>query len=213
MEAVTEAPGLDDDEDLAMQARGEPVRMLDPRLNGKIIGVVSYKGGVTKTRNAIELAFLLGGILVDFEHDRGSASARLGYDYRKRVGAPLVEAIAKRRTPKPIKGGAYRPDFVPGHPDLASEQFSAQEVRDALVRWAQELKRLLVPDGHPGGTEETRGIIGASDSIVSPVTPGEDEIAHWRPWWRNSPATRSSSSPASGAAPILTPGTGASARA
>jgi hypothetical protein len=40
----------------------------------KIVTVAAYKGGVGKTTLALELAYLLGAPLVDFEWDSGGAS-------------------------------------------------------------------------------------------------------------------------------------------
>ena len=41
---------------------------IDPQeLAGKIITVAGYKGGIGKTTEAIELAYILGAILLDFE--------------------------------------------------------------------------------------------------------------------------------------------------
>src|SRR5919202_6273188 len=70
----------------------------------KIVSVHSRKGGVGKTTIAYELAWLLGGVLVDLEWDDGGATRAWGYNHEDRVSAPMVEALERGRTPRPIVG-------------------------------------------------------------------------------------------------------------
>jgi chromosome partitioning protein len=51
----------------------------------KIVSVHSRKGGVGKTTMAYELAWLLGGVLVDLEWDDGSATRQWGYRHDRSV--------------------------------------------------------------------------------------------------------------------------------
>ena len=172
MGAHTKRAATDDDED---QKPGAAPVQFDPLLAGLVIAVIAYKGGVGKTTIAYELAYLLGAVLVDFEHDEGSATVTWGYDYRQRVGAPLIDAFVKGMPPQPLKGNR-KPDLVPGHPDLAATTIPAHLVTENLLAWAKAWRRPIVVDAHPGGTETTRGVAAAATIIVSPVILGTKEL-------------------------------------
>ena len=172
MSTLSATAETDEEED--QRAGAAPVQP-DLLLAGLVIAVIAYKGGVGKTTLAYELAYLLGAVLVDFEHDEGSATVTWGYDHRQRVGAPLIDAISKGGVPQPLKG-VRKPDLVPGHPDLATTTLPAHLVTEQLLAWAKAWNRPVVVDAHPGGTETTRGVAAAASVIVSPVVLGEKEL-------------------------------------
>ncbi len=78
-----------------------------PRL---IVTVAAWKGGVGKTELAKELAFLLGGVLVDLDWDEGGATRAWGYRHETRATAPLLDALEAGRVPRPLSGGGVRAD-------------------------------------------------------------------------------------------------------
>lgn len=145
-------------------------------LNTLIIASIAYKGSQGKTTLIYELMALLDGILLDFEHDDGSASLKFGYDPNKRLSAPLVDALRNGRPPVPLKGGPQRPDLVPGNKALASTVIPAERVTECLIAWQQQWGRLTGVDAHPGGTQMTRGIATAANVIIAPVIFGKLEL-------------------------------------
>ena len=145
-------------------------------LDGLIIASIAYKGSQGKTTLIYELMALLGGILIDFEHDDGSASLKFGYDPNKRFTAPLIDALRTGRPPVPLKGGPQRPDLVPGNKALASTVIPAERVTQCLLGWQKQWERLVGVDAHPGGTQVTRGIAAAADVIIAPVILGKLEL-------------------------------------
>jgi chromosome partitioning protein len=157
-----------DIESLAKQHRG--------LLDNLIIASIAYKGSQGKTTLIYELMALLDGILIDFEHDDGSASLKFGYDPNKRLTAPLVDALRNGRPPVPLKGGPQRPDLVPGNKALASTVIPAERVTECLVDWQKQWGRLTGVDAHPGGTQMTRGIATAANVIIAPVIFGKLEL-------------------------------------
>lgn len=146
------------------------------RLRGKIIAVASWKGGVGKTTLAYELAWLLGSVLVDFDWDRGGISRQWGYRHETRTNAPLLDALEAGRTPHPLRGGEYRADLVPSHPDWSANQPSDDRLAGVLEGWAGEWNRPVVVDTHPGGVPSTYGAIAAAHLVVVPVPFGEREF-------------------------------------
>lgn len=58
-----------------------------------------------KTELAKELAFLLGGVLVDLDWDEGGATRAWGYRHETRTTAPLLDALEAGRVPRPLSGG------------------------------------------------------------------------------------------------------------
>lgn len=157
-----------DIESLAEQHRG--------LLEKLIIASIAYKGSQGKTTLIYELMALLNGILIDFEHDDGSASLKFGYDPNRRLTAPLVDALRNGRPPVPLKGGPQRPDLVPGNKALASTVIPAERVTECLVDWQRQWGRLVGVDAHPGGTQMTRGIATAANVIIAPVIFGKLEL-------------------------------------
>lgn len=153
-------------------------------LAGKIFTVAAYKGGVGKTLTALELAYLLGAILLDFEWDEGSASIALGYDPAERQRSILIDAIDKERTPKPLWAGEHeqagKPALIPGHPDFEDRQPSARDMEKLIRAWAADLGeqygRPIVIDTHPGGSPSTLGAVAAADLNITPTVFKEREM-------------------------------------
>lgn len=154
---------------------------IDPLdLAGKVFVIAGYKGGIGKTMFAIELAYLLGGVLVDFEWDDGSSSVALGVRPDRRVRAPLLEALERDRAPRVVKGGPWKPDLVPGHKDFEVMQPTVRGTADLIEKWAAEYAAErgcpIVIDTHPGGSPSTLGAIAASNVTLVPAILGEREM-------------------------------------
>ena len=153
-------------------------------LAGKIFTVAAYKGGVGKTFTALELAYLLGAILIDFEWDEGSASIALGYHPDDRQRSILIDAINNERTPKPLWAGDHeqpgRPALIPGHRDFEDRQPTAADMEKLIRAWAAELGELygrpIVIDTHPGGSPSTLGAVAAADLNITPTVFKEREM-------------------------------------
>ncbi|WP_420082731.1 ParA family protein (plasmid) [Streptomyces sp. JL4002] len=135
----------------------------------EVITSLAYKGGIGKTTLAEELAYVLKAIAVDFDWSKGGLTAGWGYKEEDRIGVPLVEAFANERTPNPLRGGARKPDLIPGHTSFVEYQPGAETVANHLHRWAYELKRRLVVDTHPDGCPATNGAMAAARVVVTPV--------------------------------------------
>lgn len=139
-----------------------------PREGFKILALHSRKGGVGKSLLAYELAWLLGAVLVDFDWEEGGVTRAWGYRWEDRLHAPIIGALERGTTPRPLKG--YRkPDLVPSHPDLEHRQPPADATADAIVNWAKQLNRWLIVDTHPGATEATNGVLSVADAVIAPV--------------------------------------------
>lgn len=145
-------------------------------LPGKIIVVMSPKGGQGKSSLAKELAWDLDAPLVDLDWDGGRVSRLLGYLVQRYKTSALLEAIEKvERVPRLYRSN-LRPDMVPGHPDFEANQPSADAVADMLVSWAEYWKRPVVVDTHPGGCPSTLGAAAAADLVIMPVILGTGEL-------------------------------------
>ncbi|MFE2755649.1 ParA family protein [Actinosynnema sp. NPDC059335] len=144
-------------------------------LAGKVVTVMSGKGGVGKTLIAMELAYLFDAVLVDLDWDGGRASRALGFQHTKYQRIPLLDALDSGRTPTPKKM-TRRPDLVPGHPDFGARQPAPAYLAEQLSRWAVDLKRPLVTDTHPGGSDSTFGALGAADVVVHPIALATREL-------------------------------------
>lgn len=135
----------------------------------RIVSVHSRKGGVGKTTVAYELAWLLGGVLVDLEWDDGSATRQWGYRHEDRLNAPLVDAFSRGRPPRPLRGH-NKPQLVPGHPTLGSLGVDAEGVAKALRDWANAWDTdWVVVDTHPGSNPWSDGANAVADVVVAPV--------------------------------------------
>jgi chromosome partitioning protein len=135
----------------------------------KIVSVHSRKGGVGKTTMAYELAWLLGGVLVDLEWDDGSATRQWGYRHEDRAGSPIIEAFERGRIPRPIRGHG-KPSLVPGHPLLGRLSVSDEDAAKALRTWANEWPvEWLVVDTHPGSNPLSDGANMVADVVLAPV--------------------------------------------
>lgn len=135
----------------------------------KIVSVHSRKGGVGKTTVAYELAWLLGGVLVDLEWDDGGATRQWGYRHEQRASAPIADALERGRTPRPIRGHG-KPSLVPGHPTLGALGVSAEDVAKALRSWANDWDTdWLVVDTHPGSNPWSDGANAVADIVLAPV--------------------------------------------
>ncbi len=146
-------------------------------MRGAIITVAAQKGGVGKTTLAYEIAGALDAVLVDLDFHGGGVTNLWGFDPLGAVRAPLLDALESRsRTPRP-KRGASRPDLVPTHPDLSVARLEAEDVADALERWANVWQRTVVVDTHPGAHWTTDGAVQVADLVVVPVPPGRRELA------------------------------------
>jgi chromosome partitioning protein len=151
----------------------EPESQLAATLQRLVVTVAAHKGGVGKTEIAKELAWLLGGVLVDFDWDRGGASRAWGYRYETRTNAPLLDAMEIGRTPRPLIGGAFRADLVPSHPDWGNNQPEIEYVTGQVEKWSAEWGRPVVIDTHPGGGDDANpsasGAIAAANIVVVPI--------------------------------------------
>lgn len=149
-------------------------------LAGRIIATSAYKGGVGKTFMAYELAYLLGGILVDLDWDKGNATRAWGYREETRVNAPLLDALDRNRVPRPIAGGPWRADLVPCHSDFGANQPDQETMTGALekwaAQWADEYRCPVIVDTHPGGSPAIFGALAAAHAVVAPVVLGEREM-------------------------------------
>lgn len=140
-----------------------------------IVAVAAWKGGDGKSTFARELAYLLGGVLLDGDWDAGCSSRSMGYRHERYVRYPLKDAFEKGRTPTPIIG-RRKADLIPSYPGLVDDQPPRDEVTDAVETWAKELKRPLIADTHPGGSEMTYGLINSADVIVVPAVMVKESL-------------------------------------
>jgi chromosome partitioning protein len=147
-------------------------------MRGAIVTVAGQKGGVGKTTLAYELGAVLdAAAIVDLDFHGGGVTNLWGFNPREARRAPLLDALETGRTPKP-KHRPNRPPLVPSHPDLSAANLDADDVAEALARWATEwAPRPIVVDTHPGDHWTTNGALQVADLVVVPVPPGRREIA------------------------------------
>lgn len=146
-----------------------PEHVLRRILANLLVAIAAWKGGVGKTEIAKEIAWILAAVLVDLDWDRGNASRAWGYRHETRTNAPLLDAFETGRTPRPLKGGEFRADLVPSHPDWMANQPDDEVVTRHLEQWSTEWRRTIVTDTHPGGGDSTYGAVAAAHVIVAPV--------------------------------------------
>ncbi|MEX3771472.1 ParA family protein, partial [Mycolicibacterium fortuitum] len=146
-----------------------PEHVLRRILANLLVAIAAWKGGVGKTEIAKEIAWILAAVLVDLDWDRGNASRAWGYRHETRTNAPLLDAFETGRTPRPLKGGEFRADLVPSHPDWMANQPEDEVVTRHLEQWSTEWRRTIVTDTHPGGGDSTYGAVAAAHVIVAPV--------------------------------------------
>jgi len=170
------------------------------RPRARIITVHQHKGGVGKTRIAIELACVLSGgttpgahwnvPFIDLDATSGGNATRLfgihfSSDPTRRPRSTLLSALASPSDRPPrlhhtdLKG--WRMPFVPGHPDIVENQIPRADLRAGLQSWATawhaELgSPYLVIDTVPGRNPLTDGAIQASDLIVVPTLLAKESL-------------------------------------
>jgi chromosome partitioning protein len=130
----------------------------------------SRKGGVGKSFVAYELAYLLGAVLVDLEHDGGGVTTKWGYRPQDHPRARLLEAFEPGApAPRPMRG-FKKPTLVPGHPDLYDHQPDAATMADALTRWGKEWSTdWIVVDTHPGASPAAHGALSVANIVLAPT--------------------------------------------
>lgn len=144
----------------------------------KIIVSHSRKGGVGKSTLAYELAWLFEAPLVDLDWEGGGVSKTWGYRYQDHAEGAIPAALRRGSPPRLLSGRpTKRPDLVPGHPDFKDAQPAADEMADALAKWAGDWGTdWLVVDTHPGSTEATDGALSVASAVVVPVPLATKEI-------------------------------------
>lgn len=144
-------------------------------LNGRIVSVAAWKGGVGKTTVGAELAYLLRAILVDADWDQGGATRAMGYRHEQYKTAPMLDAIDAGKVPK-LNIRKNRADLIPSHPDLAENQPAPDAWAGELEKWGAHYGRPLLVDTHPGGCPLTYGALSASSVIVVPAVLAVKEL-------------------------------------
>ena len=149
----------------------------------KIVTVASPKGGVGKSTIAYELAYVLDAPLIDLDWEDGSSTVAWGYVPRDRRTPPILKAgLQSGRSPRALTG-RRKPDLVPCYKNFVNEQPPADDIRDALEKWAGEWGRpYVVVDTHPGGCPSTFGAMAAAAVVVTPVLLGIRELAALQGW-------------------------------
>lgn len=144
---------------------------------GNIVVVGGTKGGVGKSTIASELAYLLDGVLVDFEWDWGAISRRWGYRPEERASDPLLQAIEKGRVPRPLKG-FRKADLVPMSEGLVDVGLGVDEFADMVTTWAGEWDYpWVVVDTHPGASAPARGAMAAAHVVCAPTGLRTDDLS------------------------------------
>ncbi|WP_159850289.1 nucleotide-binding protein [Nocardia sp. CY41] len=179
---ITEEPALDpsefeySDED-EMYASDSSVDVLGSirslrewgreNLAGRVITFTGDKGGVGKTRNAIETAYCLDAVYCDTDWNKGNGSRALNWRDEDRLASPMLTGLTTGKMPRPLSGARYgRPDFIPCGEDFENGQPPQQQITDTVVKWAKESGRCLIFDTHPGTGSAAYGVIAASHLVV-----------------------------------------------
>lgn len=143
----------------------------------KIITVWAPKGGVGKTTLAYEVAYALGGVLVDLEWDDGGARVQWGLRQPEPFArARLLRGFRTGQPPRPLHA-ERRPDLVPGHPDLEDELPAPDRLAELLGKWAVAWEHpFVVIDTHPGSGRAGRGALAVADLVVVPTVLRTKEL-------------------------------------
>lgn len=144
----------------------------------KIITLAANKGGVGKTALSLELAYILGAVLVDLDWDAGGATRAWGYDPDH--DAPLfraLEAPLSTVAPTPRKAPG-RPRLIPSSPLLADIGVTtAEEVAAKLVSWSEAWNTdYVVVDTHPGAATLSYGAMAAAHVVIVPIILATREL-------------------------------------
>lgn len=134
--------------------------------------VCGKKGGVGKTRLAVELAAAWRGVLVDLDWDPGGATKGLGFA----PSPAIVQALELGGRPPRPRSSSARPDVVLSHPDLVLGGWRPDEVADRLTAWAAAWGRPVVCDTHPGAGELVHGALAAATVALVPAPLRNDEL-------------------------------------
>ncbi|MEU5661893.1 ParA family protein [Streptomyces longwoodensis] len=175
-EGATTIPAQHEGHDEEGEATDAGGAYVPPEQEPDVVTVAGFKGGVGKSRTAKELAWLLNGVLTDFEWDWGGVTRGWGYFEEARLKSPLIRAFQTGETPKPLSGRGRKPDLIPGHTDFERNQPRSEAVAESLLQWSRDLKRRLVVDTHPGGSESTYGAMAAARVTVVPAVLGNEEL-------------------------------------
>ena len=166
---------LDRSRQLALRVRstGVPAR-LDPRAPGRIISVISPKGGVGKTTVAVNLAVALAKpddrvVIVDLDLQFGDVAGSLGVDSRHSVIDALGKAAARDefvlRTMLTTHSAGIAVLGAPENP-AAADRLDAHRIGHLLRQLAAEFDHVII-DTSPGLTEPTIAAIEQSDALVA----------------------------------------------
>jgi chromosome partitioning protein len=188
-EEAAEMPGGRHSQENAGRGKGSWLATLGltpADLAGKVIAVAAYKGGVGKTMASYDLAYNLGGLAVDFDHDRGNLSRSWGYREENRTTRPLLDSLDRGqlvksgagvkwegKAPRPLAGGPWRPDLVPCSAEWLLNQPDTNTLIAAMEtwvqQWAEEYKCPIIIDTHPGGGGSTFAAVAIAHSVVVPL--------------------------------------------
>ncbi len=141
-----------------------------------LVAVASNKGGVGKTSLAVELAYVLGAVLVDLDWDYGSATRACGVDPAAPRRVSLLEALrGEARLPSTLHLPG-RPALVPSHPLSVELDGEALGASSKLRAWASAWQPGMVVDTHPGAASLTYAAMAAADLVVVPVVLAAREL-------------------------------------
>lgn len=166
---------LDRSRQLAVRVRttGVPAR-ISPREPGRIISVISPKGGVGKTTVAVNLAVSLAStdervVIVDLDLQFGDVTGTLGVDSRHSVVDALGKAAARDefvlRTMLTKYSAGVAVLGAPENP-AAADRLDAHRIGHLLRQLAAEFDHVIV-DTSPGLTEPTIAAIEQSEALVA----------------------------------------------
>lgn len=150
-----------------------------PQVQSPIVVVISNKGGVGKSTFAVEIAAVLGAVLVDCDWDAGNATSAICSGPRN--DPRLLDALLTDRVPRPLRLPG-RPLLIPGNPNLAANEYDASVVADRLTSWASAYGQPLVVDTHPGATSLTYAALAAANAVLVPVPLRQVELVALGPF-------------------------------